>query len=138
MNLATKIKRILDDSSLNSIDKLIEISNCLPKVTPSEFEMGELFGQTGQIRKDGNTVVFDGGYGKEYIDNPRLKNPDDLFYTGFGPKWGIDLDEKRYYKRYHISITKSDRYNHLNHLDIIDEKARIKKLVLECLNELGF
>ena len=33
----------------------------------------------------------------KYIKNPRLSNPEDIYYQG-GCTWGIDLDGKRYYK----------------------------------------
>lgn len=85
--------------------------------------------------------IIDSSIGCEYTDNPRLKNEDDLYYTGYGCTWGIDLDGKRYWKRYSPFITDKDSkfksYSHLSHGDIINEKARIKQLVKECLFEMG-
>lgn len=139
MNIIKRLRQILNNEKLDLADKIIEIENCLPK--EKEVEMGEIFGQPCQIKREGNAIIFDGSVGCEYTDNPRLKNQDDLYYSGCGCTWDTDLDGKRYWKRYSAFITdrdgRSSRYSHLSHGDIIDEKARIKKLVQECLSEMG-
>ena len=60
--------------------------------------MTTVFGQKCGVRKEVNTLIFDGSAGHDYIDNPRLENPEDLYYSGYGCTWGIDLDGKRYWK----------------------------------------
>jgi len=80
----------------------------------------------------------------DYIDNPRLKDPSEIYYEGVGPDWGIDLDGNRYYKRYHDQITECfymrfggrSPYN-LYTGDIINEKARIMKMFKEYLLEIN-
>ena len=76
----------------------------------------------------------------QYTDNPRLNNPNDLYYEGIGCTWSIDLDGIRYWKRYYPVLSRKrfddDTYSHLIMDDIIDEKERIKKIVKECLDEL--
>lgn len=135
MNIIKKIRQVLADEKLDLADKIIEIESCLPK--EKEVEMGEIFGHPCQIKREGNAIVFDGSVGCEYTDSPRLKNQDDLYYSGCGCTWGTDLDGKRYWKRYSCIMTKGSGYSHLSHGDIINEKARIKKLVQECLSEIG-
>lgn len=136
MNIIKRIRQILSNEKLDLADKIIEIESCLPK--EKEVEMGEIFGQPCQIKREGNAIIFDGSVGCEYTDNPRLKNPDDLYYSGCGCTWDIDLDGKRYWKRYSgFGSDRNGRYSHLSHGDIINEKARIKKLVQECLSEIG-
>ena len=139
MNIIKKIRQILNNEKLDLADKIIEIESCLPK--EKEIEKGEIFGQPCQIKREGNAIIFDGSAGCDYTDNPRLKNQDDLYYTGYGCTWGTDLDGKRFWKRYNPSITDrtfgNSRYSHLSYGDIINEKARIKKLVQECLSEIG-
>jgi hypothetical protein len=139
MNIIKKIRQILSNEKLDLADKIIEIESCLPK--EKEVEMGEIFGQPCQIKREGNAIIFDGSVGCEYTDNPRLKNQDDFYYSGCGCTWDTDLDGKRYWKRYSPFVTERDgrsgRYSHLSYGDIIDEKARIKKLVQECLSEIG-
>ncbi len=133
-----KIKEIIYSRKLDIADKLCEIEKLLPK--KQESVTAEFFGAKCEVRKEGNAVIFDGSSGCEYADNPRLKNKDDLYYEGCGCTWGIDLDGKRYWKRYSPFITdknsSNNRYSHLRYGDIIEEKARIKKIVIECLNEL--
>lgn len=136
MNIIKKIRQILSNEKLDLANKILEIESCLPK--EKEVEMGEIFGQPCQIKREGNGIIFDGSVGLEYTDNPRLNNNDDLYYTGCGCTWGTDLDGKRYWKRYSPFITGTSTYSHLSYGDIIEEKARIKKLVQECLSELGF
>ena len=139
MNIIKKIRQILSNEKIDLADKIIEIESCLPK--EKDIEMGEIFGQHCQIKREGNAIIFDGSAGCEYTDNPRLSNPDDIYYSGCGCTWDTDLDGKRYWKRYSQFITAGDgrsgRYSHLSHGDIINEKARIKKLVHECLSEIG-
>lgn len=72
----------------------------------------------------------------KYTDTPRLENKDDIYYSGCGTTWGTDLDGNRYWKKFSPFITKNSNYNHLNYGDIINEKARTKKIVMECLSEL--
>lgn len=138
MDIIKKIRQILSNEKLDLADKIILIESCLPK---KEVEMGEIFGQTCQIKREGNVIIFDGRVGCEYTDNPRLKNPDDLYYSGCGCTWDTDLDGKIYWKRYSPFVTDKDgrsgRYSHLSYGDIIDEKERIKRLVQECLSEIG-
>lgn len=74
----------------------------------------------------------------KYTDNPRLQNEDDLYYSGCGCTWGTDLDGVRYWKLYKPYIMRSDNYRHLSLGDIINEKARIKKLIKECLSEMDY
>jgi hypothetical protein len=76
--------------------------------------------------------------GVEYTDNPRLKNQDDLYYTGCGCTWDTDLDGIRFWKRYSSFLMEGNRYSHLSHGDIINEKARMKKLIKECLSEMDY
>jgi len=139
MNIIKKIRQILSNEKLDLADKIIEIESCLPK--KKDVEMGEIFGQPCHIKREGNAIIFDGSVDCEYTDNPRLKNQDDLYYSGCGCNWDTDLDGERYWKRYSSFITdrdgRSGRYSHLSHGDIINEKARIKKLVQECLSEIG-
>lgn len=75
-----------------------------------------------------------------YIDNPRLENEDELYYEGAGTTWGIDLDGNRYWKRYSSCSIRThfnnDSYSHLSHGDIINEKARVRRIVAELFNEL--
>jgi len=135
MNTIQKIREILQDETLDIADKLIEIEQCLPK--EKEVEVGEIFGQKCQIKREGNTITFDGGYGLKYTDNPRLQNSNDLYYTGYGCTWDTDLDGNRYWKRYHPSITKNSENKNLTYGDIVNEEARIKNIVKKCLSELG-
>ncbi len=80
----------------------------------------------------------------DYIDNPRLKDPSEIYYTGVGADWDIDLDGNRYYKRYHSQITESfylqfgkvSPYN-LSNGEIVNEKGRIRKIIKEYLSEIG-
>jgi hypothetical protein len=134
MNIIKKIRQILNNEKLDLADKIIEIESCLPK--EKEVEMGEIFGQPCQIKREGKAIIFNGSVGCEYTDNPRLKNQDDLYYSGCGCTWDTDLDGKRYWKRYNPSVMRSDRYGHLSYGDIVNEKARIKKLIKECLSEM--
>jgi hypothetical protein len=134
MQVLKKIKQILSDQKLDLADKLIEIERLLPKTEP--IEVTEVFDGKCSVKREGNSIIFDGSYGQEYTDNPRLKNPDDLYYTGCGCTWDTDLDGIRFWKRYNPIITRDGRFNHLSYGDIINEKARIKKIVQECLNEL--
>ena len=133
-----KIREVLESTKLDIADKLCQIEKILPK--KQETVTAEIFGSKCEVRKEGNTVIFDGSAGCEYTDNPRLENKDDLYYEGCGCTWDTDLDGKRYWKRYSPFITDKDfgsgQYRHLSYGDIIDEKARIKKIVMECLNEL--
>lgn len=124
-SLESKIREILENKELDIADKLCEIERLMPKKEDTV-----------------DTEIIDTGL--EYTDNPRLKNKDDLYYDGCGCTWGEDLDGKRYWKRY-CPITTEERfgvskfgrrYSHLKFGDIFDEKARIKKIVIECLNEI--
>lgn len=126
-----KIREILENKNLDIADKICEIE----KLLPEKKETTNFLGANCEVRREGNAIIFDGSIGVEYVDNPRLKNEDDIFYIGCGCTFDTDLDGKRYWKRYHSMIS-GDRFSHLNHGDIIDEKARIKKIVKECLNEL--
>jgi len=122
-----KIREILESTNLDIADKLCEIEMLIPK-------------ERKIVTNKTSNAIFNDSEVDEYIDNPRLENEDDLYYTGAGCAYGTDLDGKRYWKRYCATITEKDmrnmRYRHLMHGDIIDEKARIKKIVMECLNGL--
>ena len=48
MNIIKKIRQILSNEKLDLADKIIEIEGCLPK--EKEVEIGEIFGQTFQIK----------------------------------------------------------------------------------------
>lgn len=97
----------------------------------------ELFGNTCKVTRVGNTTIYDGSYGQNYVDNPVLKNPNDIFYTGCGATWDVDDNGNRYWKRYNSSSISNERYSHLSHGDIINEEARIKKIVRDVLKELN-
>jgi hypothetical protein len=127
----TKIKAILYNNELCPEDKLIEIQQLLPK---DNIEVGEIFGQPCTITRKGNDIIYNGAHG-EYTNTPRLVNPGDIYYTGYGCTWGIDLDDRRYWKTYHPGITKNG-YRHLALGDIVNEKARIQAIVREYLNEM--
>ena len=133
-----KIREVLESTSLDMADKLWEIEKLLTK--KRETIIAEIFGSKCEMRKEGNIIIFDGSIGCQYIYNPVLKNEDDLYYSGAGCTWGIDINGSRYWKRHDpCMIDKTlggNRYAHLNPGDIIDEKVRIKKLIIECLNEL--
>ena len=73
----------------------------------------------------------------EYTDKPNLCDPELLYYTGTGPTWGEDLDGKRYWKRYWPSTTKGDRFAHLSPGDIVNERARIKQIVSDLIDNRG-
>tara|TARA_R110000850_G_scaffold116989_1_gene233015 strand:- start:56 stop:463 length:408 start_codon:yes stop_codon:yes gene_type:complete len=134
MNIIKKIREILSNENLDLADKIIEIESTLPKEKVKEYR--DIFGQKCEIKREGNAVIFDGGAGFEYTDNPRLENQDDLYYTGCGCTWDTDLDGARYWKRYNPSVMRGDRYGHLSYGDIVNEKARMKKLIKECLSEM--
>jgi hypothetical protein len=44
-----------------------------------------------------DTIFAHGGFGY-YTDSPVVASDDEIYYTGAGPDWGIDLRGKRYYK----------------------------------------
>lgn len=136
MNFISKIRSILSDNRFDLADKICEIEKALP--IKKGVGVVEFLGSSCTITKEGNAIIIDGSAGFEYIDNPRLENRDDLYYEGCGCTWGIDLDGNRYWKRYSpfMGRNSNDRYAHLSFGDIIDEKARMKKLIIECLNEL--
>jgi hypothetical protein len=46
-----------------------------------------------------NFLSKNSDYG-EYVTNPRLKNPNDVFYEGVGPTWDVDVNGNRYHKIY--------------------------------------
>lgn len=136
MNILKKIKEILNDSKLDSSDKLIEINSIIPKEKVTETV--ELFGNTCEVKREGNTIIYDGSYGVEYTDTPRLENQDDIYYTGCGCTWDTDLDGKRYYKRYcyaYIRESAREDYKHLEHNDIIDNDARLEYQVIKILKK---
>ena len=109
MTLAQEIGSILDDAALNETDKLIEIFKALPN-DPGDDEIGEFMGVKGE--RIGNTIVFDGSKGYDYIDNPKLNKPNDIYYEGCGCTWDTDLNGERYWKLYHPDITRG-YYNNL-------------------------
>ena len=128
-----KIREILENVKLDLADKICEINKVVPK--KKEKEMTTIFGAECEVKREGDMITFDGSAGVEYIDNPRLQTPSDLYYKGCGCTWDTDLDGKRYHKRYNGS-GRSERYSHLSYGDIINEKARIKKIIMECLEEM--
>lgn len=139
MNIIQKIRAILFNEKLDMADKLSEIHDTLPKIEPAQpMQEGEIFGIKGYVKQVGSALIMDGSVGHDYIDNPRLANSDDIYYMGAGCTWGEDLDGNRYWKRYHSGKCLRSEYNHLNHGDIINEKARIKEYVKEALRELGY
>ena len=77
-----KVRNILRNTTLYLADKLIEMQKYLPK--SEDLGMTTVFGQKCGVRKEGNTRIFDGSAGHDYIDNPRLENPEDLYYSGYG------------------------------------------------------
>lgn len=137
MKLIQKIREILANNKFDLADKLIEIESLLPKEQSKEKEYAEIFGQKCEVKRDFNSLIFDGSTGCEYVDNPKLNNPDDIYYDGCGCTWGTDLDGKRFWKRYNAFNDRS-RNSNLSHGDIVNEKARIKKLIMECLSEMGW
>ncbi len=110
MTLAQEIRSILDNAALNETDKLIEIFKALPN-DPDDDEIGEFLGVKGE--RIGNSIVFDGSKGYDYINSPKLNKPSDIYYEGYGCTWGEDLNGERYWKLYHPTITKGRYYNNL-------------------------
>jgi hypothetical protein len=97
--LRLKIKSILENKSLSSEDKLIEIAKLTVINSGVEVEQTSI----GRITRHANgNVVIDGSYapGVMWTDEPRLSNRDELYYQGDGCTWGNDLDGKRYWKLY--------------------------------------
>lgn len=126
--MVDKIKKILY-SNLSPEDKIIEMTQLLPRINT---EAVTVFGSECEVRREGNAVIYDGSMRNsiEYVDNPVLKNPDDIYYSGCGTTWGKDDNGDRYWKRYNKfgkRFSDKEQYPHLNHGDIIDEEARIKK-----------
>lgn len=72
--------------------------------------------------------------GVEWVDEPRLDDPEDKYYSGRGCTWGTDLDGNKYHKLYSFFNDQSKIYPHLNHGDIVNEKARIEKYIENYLN----
>jgi hypothetical protein len=103
----------------------------------SSEEIINAFGTECKATTVGNTTIIDGSYGKTYVDNPILKDPDDLYYTGSGATWDTDSDGNRYWKRYHPLKTIGDQYRHLNYGDIVNERARIESIVRDVIKELS-
>lgn len=134
MNIFKKIREILQSTKLDQSDKICEIEKMVRKKEPV---MTEIFGAKVEVRKEVGTMIYDGSVRVDYTDNPRLEKDDDLYYTGCGCTWGTDLDNKRYWMRYSPFITDggngTGRFSHLDYGDIINEKARIEKIVMECL-----
>ena len=131
MSTLKKIKEILYNSSLSIEDKLLEIQQQLPENKDVPIEM---FGIEG--RKVGNSMIFDGSLGYDYIDNPELDNPDDIYYSGCGCTWDTDKNGNRYWKLY-SGHSRGDRFHHLDDGDIINNKARTKKMITDILKEMG-
>jgi hypothetical protein len=74
----------------------------------------------------------------EYTDNPVLDNSDELYYSGAGCTWGTDKNGQKYWKRYSPAAIDShftDKYDHLSIGDIVNEKARIEKIMREIIEE---
>jgi hypothetical protein len=72
----------------------------------------------------------------EYTDQPVLDPPSDVYYSGYGPTWGIDMHGRRHWKLYDPIRTRGSEYRHLNKGDIINERARIEKIVTETILKL--
>lgn len=137
MKIHNDIRNILADEKLDLGDKLIAIEALLPKEQP--VELVELFGSPCKVTRKNGGIIYDGSYGEDYTDNPRLANHRDIYYEGCGCTWGTDLDGKRYWKLFDAGNSKYyDKYPHLDHMDIINNTARNKKLIKECLNEMGY
>lgn len=71
-----------------------------------------------------------------YTDYPVLDSPSDLYYQGYGTTWGTDLHGQRYWKLYDPMITRGNEYRHLYKGDIVNERARIEKIVIETILKL--
>lgn len=86
----------------------------------------DIFGQhfsNKQVRKVGNNLIIDGSKGVVYTNIPNLKNKEDLYYSGCGCTWDIDLDGNRYYK---LNRKTGKIYN---------DEARLEKEIQNILNE---
>lgn len=40
------------------------------------------------------------GITTEYTNSPRLRYPEEIYYSGAGPNWDTDLDDNRYFKKF--------------------------------------
>jgi len=102
MTLAQEVRYILNNNILSDTDKLIDIFKALPD-DPKDDDIGEFLGTKGE--RINGCIVFDGSKGYDYIDNPKLNKPSDVYYTGCGCTWAEDLNGERYWKLYHPVIT---------------------------------
>lgn len=60
-------------------------------------------------------------------DNPKLSNPDDIWYAGVGTEWGIDENGNRFWKRFNplfIPELFRSKFNHLKYGEIVNDEAR--------------
>lgn len=77
----------------------------------------------------------------EYVSNPVLSDPNDIYYSGYGCTWDEDLNGNRYRKLYHPEITEcyhDDWPEGLKQGDVIpDSKSDVRHLV-NSLNRNGF
>lgn len=76
----------------------------------------------------------------EFTDTPRLENQDDIYYSGVGPTFGIDLEGKRYWKLHnpfmlHFYLQKA--HEHLKFGDVVDDTARTEKIIRNVLKKEG-
>lgn len=74
-------------------------------------------------------------------DKPVLNDPDDIYYEGCGCEWDKDLNGDYYWKLYHPAkiVLPVDNYRHLQIDDIVNERARIEKIVEKKVSRmLGF
>jgi hypothetical protein len=81
-------------------------------------------------------IVFDDNNNE--TRNPRLFNDDEIYYSGYGPTWGVDLDGKFFDYLYSTKITKdiSGKFKHLKNGDIIDNEKRKKEICRQFVFDL--
>lgn len=58
----------------------------------------QIFPKKQVIIENDGSITIDGSIGVEYTSAPRLANKNDLYYSGCGCPWDIDLDGVRYHK----------------------------------------
>lgn len=142
----SEIRKLIDDKSTSTITKIDMIGKLVRGNDDPTQDDGSSISKSyvNDSPKDelltskASTYIIDG---VEYTDKPRLRNPDDLYYSGRGTTWDIDLDGMRYWKRYSGFATNigemKTRWSHLSHGDIINERARIQKIVIETLAQMN-
>lgn len=60
--------------------------------------LGQIFPKKQIIIEDDGSITIDGSIGVEYTSTPKLANKNDLYYSGCGCTWDVDLNGVRYHK----------------------------------------